>query len=726
MKLSFTIFSMLLACLVQAGNLTFIVKDKSTNQVIPQCKVMCENKLVVSDSNGKAQITFSKVPVHVIFSSLNYEEFQRDFFQVKDNNTIQTIYLIPSSNDLKTLVVTAQAKPMLAAQSVYKVNTINSQQIYQRGATTLNEVLNFENNNYISNDNILGSSVSIGGISGQNVKILVNGIAMSGRENGNIDLGQLNMQQVKRIEMIQGPMSVVYGSNAMGGVINLITRTPDKPLTVSFRSYLETIHKYNFSASLGYQHKKHQLQVSAARNFFGGWNSNDSVDRFMLWKPKTQYMGDAYYQYQVHKNFKLSYYGNFLAEKISNKGIPIISPYEGYAFDEYYRTRRWMNTLSTLWQIDSNSSLNLANSYTYYQRNKNRYKKDLVALTQIPTTNTGDQDSSYFNTVNLRGIYTNSRIKRTDLSLGYEYNYETAVSSKLSSDTKAISDLGIFGSVMYSRKKWSVQPSARYTRNNLFGTAFTPAFHIRYNCTENVQYRASVATGFRTPSLKELYLQFVDQNHTILGNEHLKPETGVRFENSIQWMQSIEKVKTTLNISFAYNDLKNMIALALVNGHQVLRQYTNIERYRNMITGVSIGVQWKNVSLKPAVSYTYVQQGIYIPQHHIVEVSALGSYYIAPCKTRFNLNYKYSSMQPLLSTDNQVLFTNSIHVANASLQRTFINQCLQVQVGIKNIFNVISSGVNGSTDLQGNPHLSSQGLNLFPGRSLYIDLNYNF
>ncbi|MBL7773373.1 MAG: TonB-dependent receptor, partial [Chitinophagaceae bacterium] len=215
------------------------------------------------------------------------------------------------------------------------------------------------------------------------------------------------------------------------------------------------------------------------------------------------------------------------------------------------------------------------------------------------------------------------------------------------------------------------------------------------------------------------------QNHTILGNKDLKPETGVRFEHSLQWNTTISKVKSTIGLSFAYNDLHNMITLALVNGHQVLREYRNIEQYRNFISGLSVVNQWNNLSVRQGVSYTYVQQGIYIPQHQIVEYSFLGSYYWHRVKTRLNVNYKYSSTQPLISTDNQVLFTDAIHVATMSVQRTFFNQSLQVQLGVKNIFNIQNSGVNGATDLQGNPHVSTQGLNLFPGRSIFIDLNYN-
>ena len=78
--------------------------------------------------------------------------------------------------------------------------------------------------------NILGASTNIGGIGAQNVKILLNGVPLNGSEAGFIDLNQININNVKRIETVQGPMSIMYGSNALGGVIILLLKKPRKKL----------------------------------------------------------------------------------------------------------------------------------------------------------------------------------------------------------------------------------------------------------------------------------------------------------------------------------------------------------------------------------------------------------------------------------------------------------------------------------------------------------------
>jgi outer membrane receptor for ferrienterochelin and colicins len=209
----------------------------------------------------------------------------------------------------------------------------------------------------------------MGGVGGQNVKILINGIPLTGRENGNIDLGQINLPNIKKVEMIQGPMSVMYGSNALGGVINLITATTQKPYTISVKSYLESIGRYNLSGNFSLNKNKHSLQLSFARNFFQGWTPKDSIDRYQLWKPKTQYLSDLQYTYDF-KKVKLTYFSSLLNEKITNKGTPIVNPYEGYAFDEYYRTHRFINSLGANIKLSEKENLSFANSFTNYKRTK--------------------------------------------------------------------------------------------------------------------------------------------------------------------------------------------------------------------------------------------------------------------------------------------------------------------------------------------------------------------
>jgi outer membrane receptor for ferrienterochelin and colicins len=613
----------------------------------------------------------------------------------------------------------------MAKQSIYKVNTISSLEITQRAAISLNDVLNYEMNHFISNDNVLGTSMNIGGIGGQNVKVLVNGIPIMGRENGNIDMGQLNMNNIKRVEMIQGPMSVIYGSNALGGVVNLITATPKKKFALGARSYYESIGRYNFSGNMSMNKKNHQLQLSLARNFFAGWTPKDSIDRFQLWKPKTQYTGDLQYWFTI-KKMKLSYFGSYLNEKITNKGQPIINPYEGYAFDEYYRTNRIINAVSANLPLNKTDQLAFTNSYQLYKRTKNRLKKDLVSLNEFETENVGDQDTTRFYDLNLRGTYTSSRMKHLDIVLGYEYAQQTGASYKLVDQKQRMSDIGIFGSASYTYKFFQLQPSLRVTYNNWYKTNFTPALHTKLDLNASTQLRASYARGFRAPTLKEMYLQFIDQNHTIIGNPDLKPEIGDHFEIGLEHQYAIKHAAASYSVNAYYNSIQNLIALAVFNNHGVLRQYENIETYKNLMLNIKGKITGSQYSLGAGTGVIYVEKTNVTPENTILECTFTGSYTWKKINTTFNLNYKYNSRQPVITVDQQFLYTSPMHIANVSAQHSFFKNALVAQVGVKNLFNLQNSTLTGSINPQSSGHLSAGAMQAFPARSFFIDVTYSF
>src|SRR5690606_8167852 len=117
-----------------------------------------------------------------------------------------------------------------------------------------------ENNLRISQDGVLGSSLSIMGVSGENIKIMIDGVPIIGRLDGSIDLSQISLNDIERIEIIEGPLSTVYGTNALGGTINLITKKDGlKKWSVQPGVYYESSGQYNSDIQLSLNHKKNQI-----------------------------------------------------------------------------------------------------------------------------------------------------------------------------------------------------------------------------------------------------------------------------------------------------------------------------------------------------------------------------------------------------------------------------------------------------------------------------------
>jgi outer membrane receptor for ferrienterochelin and colicins len=135
---------------------------------------------------------------------------------------------------LKTLgevVITGQYKPQSVKNSVYQVRVINSERIRQSGATEIKQVLANQLGFRFSNDNTIGTTdVQLMGMSGRNVKILLDGVPMVDRGDTRESLNQVDVNTIERIEIVEGPMSVSYGSDALAGVINIITKKNEKTI----------------------------------------------------------------------------------------------------------------------------------------------------------------------------------------------------------------------------------------------------------------------------------------------------------------------------------------------------------------------------------------------------------------------------------------------------------------------------------------------------------------
>ena len=92
--------------------------------------------------------------------------------------------------------------------------------------------------------------MSLQGLSGEHIKFLIDGVPVIGRMDGNVDLSQLNMYNVDHIEIVEGPMSVIYGSNALAGAVNIITKENKKAKLTGTTNYQTTILLTYISSSI--------------------------------------------------------------------------------------------------------------------------------------------------------------------------------------------------------------------------------------------------------------------------------------------------------------------------------------------------------------------------------------------------------------------------------------------------------------------------------------------
>ena len=262
----------------------------------------------------------------VSISHIGYKPYV-DTFYFKNN---YFIFLQEIDILLEQIVVTAQIYPRMLDDAVHKINVINRSSIDLNAATTLQNVLEKEVNMRVSNDNILGGSFSMQGISGENVKILIDGVPVIGRLNGNVDISQINLNNIDRIEIVEGPLSVNYGTDALAGTVNLISdQSHEQKMMVN--TYYESVGKYNMDALYRFSFLDNVFSFSLGRNYFDGWSANDEfnlfpkvtladTNRVKTWNPKEQLFLRSQHSFD-YKNIVFRSFADLFFEEIQNRGF---------------------------------------------------------------------------------------------------------------------------------------------------------------------------------------------------------------------------------------------------------------------------------------------------------------------------------------------------------------------------------------------------------------------
>jgi outer membrane receptor for ferrienterochelin and colicins len=709
------------------------VQDEKTGQPVPYAHVCFQaveggrQVHAITEENG----TVPNLSESIAIVAISYVGYETLFDTIKPGETV-TLSLKPKIQDMNEVVVTAQYSPQRVDKSIYKVKVINSRQIEQKAANNLNDLLSSELNIRISQDGALGTSMSLQGLSGEHIKFLVDGVPVIGRMNGNIDISQLNLYNVDHIEVIEGPMSVVYGSNALAGVINIITKeNRNTRLSVYAKGYLESVGIYNYDMGASYKVKDHVFSFSGGRNFFDGYSDNDTL-RSVRWKPKRQYFFDGYYLYSRPKlKFKVS--SSWFDEKLLSRGN-LMAPYYETAFDSYFLTSRSTSKIELNQQLKEHRYLSLMGSYAYYARKKETYFNDLTTLTETPTTNPEDFDTTRFHNVLCRGTFSKSNPEsRLNYQLGFDFNIEIGTGKRITDDKQQIGDYAVFLSVQYEPLKWMViQPGIRYIYNTKYQAPLVYSLNLKFAFLENYNIRASYSRGFRAPSLKELYLYFVDVNHNVQGNPDLEAEDSHNVNLSLQYNRETSKSFVGTELNFFYNNINNIITLAEASGD--LYTYINVDKY--ITQGVQLVVNyrlypWLSIRTGGGVTGRYnslsdetdIEKTFYYSPDAVVTTT----YRWLKYEMDFTLDYKFTGRLPQFFVDEsgQVAegYVSAYNTMDFTMQKSFLKDRLSIGAGVKNIFNNTTIPAAGGS---GEAH--SGGSGDYPvgwGRTFFIQAAVN-
>ncbi len=682
----------------------------------------------ITDHDGKIENKVISSSLMTV-SALGYKLLS-DTIQVGESKKIRLEALVYNMDEV---VITGQYTPQAVDKSIFRVKVIGARQIEQRASNNLNDLMAGELNIRASNDGALGSKITMQGLGGEHIKFLIDGVPVIGRMNGNIDLGQLNLFNVDHIEVIEGPMSVIYGSNALAGVINIITKqNVSTQLSANASAYLESVGVYDFSSDVSVKKKNWTSSIALARNFFDGYNSIYS-SRSLKWKPKRQYNADVSVQYS-HKDLKAKLSTSFFNELLIDRGNTI-KPYYETAFDNHFATNRISTKLDFSKKLFADRYLNVVSSYSYYNRIKNTYFIDLTTLERNLTTNLADQDTSAFNQWMMRAEYSKSNKDWLNYQLGFDLNYENGIGKRILDKKQNQGDYAAFLSMKINPgARMVLQPGLRYSYNTKYKAPLVYSLNIKYDLAEEFNLRASYARGFRAPSIKELYLEFVDVNHNIRGNENLEAEHSQNVNLALKYNHEKETYDYGLEMSLFYNKITNSISLASVDFASSLYTYVNVDNFitqgfqlnfnNRIYPWLELKLGYGKTGRKQIFNSQVSYDMIYSP-----DVIMQLNYLWRKTNLNFSVYYKFNGKYPeVFLGENDVVFQSIMdeyHTLDISLSRWFWGRRVNTQLGAKNLFDNNDILLSGNT-VNGGIHSGGAGASPVAwGRTFFVKLAFS-
>lgn len=628
--------------------------------------------------------------------------------------------LVIDENDkeIDEVVVTAQFEPQSLKNSLYKVRVINKDKIQQKAATDMQSLLSTEIGIRILNDLTLGeSNFELMGMSGNNVKVLVDGVPMLDRGTTKQSLSQIDVNNIEQIEIVEGPMSVVYGTDALAGVINIITKknkpnTQQNTYSISARVQEESVGKeYSFLDG----HGVHNIGLSGTwasnfglyangsftRNTLGGWKG-DKTGREKLWPPKDQYFYEGSVGFKKEK-FNIWYRLNYLNEKIfTPQNASDLTPY--IIADMTYKTSRYTHILQGDWTINDSWSLNVASSLQDYKRNTRTVITDLESGEKWLSTEESSQDHSEYKSafVRVSGIWKFNPV--LSFQPGIEYNSDNGKGERIVGQ-RTISSLAMFLSAEWKPFEFmSLRPGVRTILNSDFDAPFAiPSVNTKFTLNPDMDIRFSYAYGFRAPTLQELYFSFHDASHNVDGNPNLKAEYSNNFTGSYTWRWlKTNQLRISSVLSLFYNNFHDKIALAQAIDNSTLTTYYNIDRFKTIGGTFENTIYWKNFQANINFSLVgrynnFKDNELYkddnLPEFkYSPEVSANINYLVTKTNTNLSLFYKFTGKRDQYCYDTT---TGDLYLGNMGSYNTadftlsqYIGKYLILNAGVKNIFNV--------------------------------------
>lgn len=681
---------------------------------------------------------------------------------------------------LDEMVITGQFEPQSLKKSANNVRVITKQDLENLAATNLGDVLNQYLNITVSSNSQTGKSgVSLFGLDSQYFKVLIDNIPVvsdTGLGN-NVDLTQINLDNVERIEIIEGAMGVTHGANAISGILNIITQKKslyDWEISASIQE--ETVgnefsffekgrHIQNFKIAHNFWNNWH-VSLGTTRNdlkgFFDDQQGKDYLEndgkRGLKWLPKDQLSTNAVLSYQKSET-RIFYKFDYFNETVMYYN-PTVIPVNNYPFpstcysnDKRSPTNRYNHHLNYYGKLFNDLVFNISASYQKQQRKEERFNYYILDKEER-----NNQSEIYQSTevVYSTGTITNFiKDKSFDFQLGYELvnenGFANASSGMFRDDeqkdvnvNKRLENYDLFALAEINfTDRFLLKPGIRYSFQSKFDNQPSYSLSARYLFDKGIEARFSTSFSYRTPNFGELYTYFVDSNHDIRGNESLVPEKSHYTEANVKKYTYFESgVNLQNNLSLGYMSVKDKISMVLLSNNPIDQyQYINVDDYKMWNLNTDHILRINNFSFSAGLSLVGISQQLSTGALgtvsddkflYTLHVNSSINYHVPKQHLQFSVYFKHNGKSQQFESDindsSQFVLaeTSSYNWLDASVRKKFFNEQFEVMIGARNLLNVTDIRTTSGTGIGGSTHATTtNNIMLGYGRSYFLKLTYN-
>ncbi|MEM6730959.1 MAG: TonB-dependent receptor, partial [Myxococcota bacterium] len=470
------------------------------------------------------------------------------------------------------------------------------------------------------------------------VLILIDGERAIGRIGGAVDLRRFRLENIERLEIVRGPSSALYGSDAIGGVVNIITRDVNQPLQSEAQSQVSAFEEgselgaLTVSGTVASGNEKQGYRLTA------GLHRNESFDLDPTNVATTSGFSELYdvgARARRRLNEKVELIGRASYERRDLEAVDSSVGGGGAVFDRFNITETASGSLTARVDFNEWAALQTRANVGYF---RDQFVSDQRNAVQ------GDQDQETEEILGqLESFATIQLGENHTLTTGIDVLVQNLSGERIQEEQADPRQRY----AVYAQDEWAIAeslrlvPGLRFDSDSQFGSQLSPKLTARYDVTDEVVVRASYGAGFRAPDFRQLYLLFENPGvgYVVTGNPDLGPERSQSVNLNTEWTPTSSLV---VQLDGYANSLDNLIDFDAVGGGiggEPLR-FAYVNRESGYTTGATLRARMRvisNVSAEASYGYQRARFTTEAPNGDSVRRDLQGR---APHRVTFNLRYR--------------------------------------------------------------------------------------